>query len=191
MSGIHVLSAPLKVGGGEIAELRLREPTGMELLRANKHIELSTNPEAEMLFARELVAAIAGLKQPDLLSDLPVADLLEASAEIIKLFSDKVEGFNPDEAELEMPIDEPVTIQGVSYHTLSLRPAKTGEMLKARSHLRHGQGPASQLSYQMALVSHVAGLGVPIVHQLPASTIVKAAATVEVFTQPGRRTGST
>ena len=192
MGETYTLSEPLKVaGGGLVTELRLREPIGMEMLRANKHIEVSTNPEAEMLFARELVAGVAGLKRPDLLSDLPVSDLVEASDIIVRLFSEQVEGFNPDEAELELPIGRTMTIDGIDYSTLSLRPARTGEMLKARGRLRHGQGPASQLEYQMSLVSNVTGLALPIVHQLPASAIVRAAATIEIFTQPGRRTGTT
>ena len=191
MSGVHVLSEPLKVAGGQVTEFRLREPTGIEMFRANRHIEVSNNPEAEMLFAREIVAAVAGLKQPELLGELPVSDLLEASDAIIRQFAEKVEGFNPEEAELELPIGEAVTIEGVDYAVLQLRPAKTGEMLKARGHLRHSQGPASQLQYQMSLVSQVTGISVPVVHRLPASAIVRAAATVEVFTQPGRRTGTT
>ena len=83
-----------------------------------------------------------------------------------------------------------MTIDGIDFSVLSLRPAKTGEMLKARGHLRHSQGPASQIQYQMALVSHVTGISLPIVHRLPASAIVRAAATVEVFTQRGPRTGT-
>lgn len=190
MDSTYTLSEPLKVGGGEMTELRLREPTAFELFRANKHIEVSANPEAEILFARELVAAIAGVRNPEHLKDLPVSDLLEVSAAIIDLFSAKVDGFNADAAELEMPIEEPVTIGGFTFTSLPLRPAKTGEMLKARGHLRNSQGPASQLNYQMSLVSHVTEIALPIVHQLPASVIAKGAATIELFTQPGRRTGT-
>ena len=190
MAEFYTLSEPLRAAGGQVSQLALREPTGIELFRANKHIEASANPEAEMLFARELVAAVAGLRKPEDLSDLPVSDLLAASDRIVRLFADKVEGFDPEAAELELPIGETVTIEGVDYDVLHLRPARTGEMLKARGHLRHGQGPASQLQYQMSLVSQVAGIAVPVVHRLPASAIVRAAATVEVFTQPGRRTGT-
>ena len=83
----YVLSEPLTLaGGGKITELRLREPIGMEMLRANGHIEASQNPEADMLFARELVAGVAGLKKPELLADLLVSDLVAASDIVVRLF---------------------------------------------------------------------------------------------------------
>ncbi len=191
MSEAVTLATPLKVGGGTIASLPVREPTCAVMARAWRHVESTNNPEAIFLFERELVAGVAGLTRPAMLDELSGGDLATASRKITDLIDAGLVDFDPANAETDITLDEPVVESGVEYATLSLRPARTGEMLKARGHLRGGQGPASQLAYQMSLVGSVAGLPHKVLQLIPVTVAMRAAMTIEVFTVRPPGTGST
>ena len=184
-----ILEQPIKHAGGQITQLRIAEPTALQLWKAHRHMERSSNPETEFLFAQELVAGVNGLRI-EALAELPVYDLEAASQAISGIVSAELDGFDPENAELEVLLPEPIAEGAVEYHRLELRPAKTGEELKARGYLRNGETAAARLQYQMSIVSNVSGVPLPVVHRMPASVVIRSAVTVEVFTRRGRRTGT-
>ncbi len=190
MSETVTLVEPVKIGGGTIASLPVREPTCAVMARAWRHVEATGNPEASFLFERELVAGVAGLARPDMLDAISVADLTTASKKITDLIDANLAGFDPENAEVEVTLNEPVIESGVEYATLSLRSARTGEMLRARGHLRSGQGPASQLAYQMSLTAAVGGVPIKVLQRFPVTVVMRAAMTIEVFTVRPPATGS-
>ena len=99
MPGPYTLSAPLKVGGGQITELVVRRAERhRDVPRQQAHRGLEQSPRPRCCSRARSSPAIAGLKQTDQLGELPVSDLLAASDQIIRCFSDQVEAFNPDEA---------------------------------------------------------------------------------------------
>ncbi len=190
MAETMTLASPVQTDGGQITSLLIREPTCAEMARAWKHVEATNNPEANFLFERELVAGVGGFARPTLLDNLSMADLAAASARISKLIDLGLEGFDPESLDAEIVLAEPLVESGVEYSTLSLRPARTGEMLKARGHLRTSQGPASNLAYQMALAAAVADVPMKVVHRMPVTSVMRAAMTIEVFSVRPPGTGS-
>lgn len=184
-----ILQEPVPYKGGLIKQLLLVEPTAHQLWKAHRHMERSTNRESEFLFAQELVAGVNGVPI-EALAELPVYDLETASQAISGIIATRIEAFDPAEVEDEIFLERPVREGQNEWPSIKVRPAKTGEELKARGYLRNGETDAARLQYQMSIVSHTSGIPLPVVYRMEASAVIRAALTVEVFTRRGRATGS-
>lgn len=189
MPEILELDEPVTIAGGVVAQLMLREPTAMELHRAYRHVDAARHPEAVARFASDLVSSVTGTKI-EVVHELPEAVIVEASSRIIDLMDRALEGFDAENAGSEIDLEEPLVVNNIGYSSVSVRPPKAGEMIKARTHLRQSQGEAAAMNYRMSLVTQVSGLPPQVVHLLPASVVFKATAAIEFFTVRGRRTGT-
>ncbi|MEG3348414.1 phage tail assembly protein [Novacetimonas sp. GS1] len=183
------LDPPLRHAGGEIPELVLTEPEAQKMFLAWRAIETGANPEASVIFARDLVAKASGLPE-SAVNDLPISIMVTGAERLSDAIASEVESFELDESETEFVFPAPVTVGNIEYTSLSLREPTSGEAIKANSHLRNSQGPASQLRYQMALVSLVTGVPSANVHRFPVTIVMKAARAIEVFSMAGRQTGA-
>lgn len=186
---ILVLDMPLRHAGGEITELRLAEPEAQKMFMVWRNIEGGENPESSALFARDLVVKASGLPEAAI-GALPVSVMGAAADRISNAIAAEMEGFEFDESVTDFTFDEPVTVGNIEYTFLPIREPTADEVIKANSHLRTSQGPASQMKYRMSLVSQVTGVPITNVHRFPVTTVMKMARIIEVFSAAGRQTGA-
>ena len=177
-------------GGGKLRELRLREPTALDVWTAEQCLGEVGNAESSRLYSRKLVSRVTGVAE-DTLDLVPVSELV-AATDFLQGFI--MAGLEPQEArqdEWEFELSPPIAHGGGEFGSLHLREPAFGEVRKAEGHLRAGLRPQAIRSYQMWLVTHVSGAPFQVIQKMPVSRLNEAAVYLQGFTLPGQRTGAT
>jgi hypothetical protein len=182
------INPPIKHEGGEVSELKLREPTGKEMREAERKFDGGVTPETLSNFNAALISAVSGVPE-EALNKLPVS--IEQKA------VDYLRGFDvvPDQADnqpdtLEVDLPEPVSYGGVTYSSLNLREPTLGARRKAESAYRSGRTIAATRHYQILIVAAASDADFGAVENMPVSALNAAEAYLRGFLQPGRPTGS-
>jgi hypothetical protein len=181
------INPPIKHEGGEVSELKLREPTGKEMREAERKFDGGMTPEAVSNFEVALVGAVSGVPEVAL-NKLPVS--------VMRRASDFVRGFDvvPAPAELQETLNlilpEPISVGGVTYTELNLAEPTVGARRRAETAFRTGQTLANSRHYQLILTAEAAKAGFAAVEMMPVSVLNQAEAYLRGFLQPGRPIGS-
>ena len=183
------LDPPIKHAGGEIAELRLREPTGREMREAEGKLSDGVSAEAISNYQASLVSAVAGLSE-DAINAL--RDSINRQAVSYLLTFDRSVRRGPEQPppSLEIDLPEPVAFGGVTYRSLTLAEPTVGMRRRAETAMRTGQTAANARQYQIILVAEAAGVPFAAVETMPVSALNAAQAYLQGFIEPGPPTGS-
>ncbi len=183
------LSPPLKVEGkGTVEKLHLREPTGGEVLKAERSLRKGVDAITVRSSQAELIASVASL-DIRILAEVPIRQISEATAYLDSFINLGAEAVTPEGDEYSIELDEPVTHRGVKYERIDLREPKLGDVRKAESHLRLGATADAIRSYQLTLVAAVSEIPYDAIEQFPISDLNKAGEWLSSFINAGRATG--
>jgi Phage tail assembly chaperone proteins, E, or 41 or 14 len=183
------LSEAFLLKGRQVTEIGVREPTAIEMFRAFKRLDGGQDMAANLMFARDIAMQQLGAASEQDVAQLDAGDMSEIAERAVALTEAAMDGFDPQAAPPEVEF-ESLTVEGIEYSSLTVRAPRTGEMLRASSHMRGVETMSTRVGYQMALVSEVSGVKLTVVHRLPMSVVARAAAIIEGFRSRGRRTGS-
>jgi hypothetical protein len=90
---------------------------------------------------------------------------------------------------LTIPIDPPITFNGGTYSSLTLREPTVGQKRVASEQTRHGASIPAVNLYEIHFISGVSGVPVPVVERLPVTILNRAMSYIDFFLQDGRQTG--
>lgn len=185
MSGagmIITLDKPIEHAGGEIRELKLREPTASEMREAEKLLGEFT-AETVSAFQARLLHLVAGL-EPAASNLLLVSTMRRAAAYFVGF--DKRPVIEPgadanDTLDIDLP--EPIESGGVTYVTLELTEPTVGTRRKAETALRSGRTAVNLRHYDIILVAGASNLPFDVAEKLPVSIMNQAAAYLRRFVE--------
>ena len=188
-----LLDPPVAYGGGEVAELRLREPTGRQVREAERELGAEAPWVNAVAYELKLIGLVTGLPTAAL-DALPIGATNFAAAflqEFIEAGADL--GADDDDAPppeaTTLAIDPPLTFNGVSYADLDVREPLASEIRRARALMRTAGSLFESRRAQMALVTAVSGLPAPVIDGLPIRLLNQAARILGRFIAAGRPTG--
>lgn len=92
-------------------------------------------------------------------------------------------------ATLTITLPTAIRFDNREYQDLVLHEPSVKQVLRADEQLRHGVTPSSMRNREIHLVSLVAGVPVPVIEQLPISTLNRAMAYISPFLTDGQATG--
>lgn len=182
------LDPPVEVAGGKLEVLKLREPTGKEMMGAEAAISGAITEATLTDFRVKLVSGVSGLTE-DAVNLLPCSVFRDAHR-FVEAFNGTAPATQPGPT-LELPIGAKLTSGAVSYDRLTLREPTVGQRRKAEMALTGGRTAATGRRYQMILVSEASGVPYGLAEQLPVSVLNAAEAFVLGFIEGGPRTGNT
>lgn len=185
---------PIEWQGQTWAEIRLREPTAGEVLRAQQNM----GGGGQVTFASVtneriwLVHFVAGVPYP-IAEALPVSALMEA-ADYLEGFGAIAEEVDPQAQPLTMviPLSPPLEHDGKSWDHLILREPRAAELRRAEQKMSpDGRATLAALTNKrLLLIEEVTAIPARAVHKLPHSVASRAGAYLEGFSLRGRRTGA-
>jgi hypothetical protein len=185
------LDPPIVNGGGKIAQIKLREPTTGEVLKAEEKLSLGQTPATRHQRDIELVTLVAGIPA-DAVKAMRITDFnaavvyLDAFVEASQLV-DYTQSRPPD---LQLQLLPPIELHNRRHDVLELREPLTGELDKSYAELGSARDPASIRKFQILLVALVSGCHRGIIERVPITVLDEGFRYLAGFTAAGRRIGA-
>lgn len=177
--------------GAKIAEVSLREPTVVEVLRAEEAREGKTGVPATRAYQEKLLELVGGIKG-DALAAIRMSDFHDA-ARFLTAFAIPGEDAEqppdpptPEGLAIELPAE--VEAMGHRVSRLELAELTLAQMRKAEAGLAKVT-PVTIRVYQIISVALSADLPRPVVEKMPVRIVDRAAAFVQGFSEGGLATG--
>ena len=184
------IDPPIEHNGGTIAELRLREPRAGEVKNAEAVLRDGTDVDRLRWYQTKLIASVSGVPA-DALAKLRIGLFRQAADFLDGFTSAGLDGEDHAGLDtLELPVEPPVVINGVTYDCLALREPTLGDVRAAGSNLRNGATPDATRAYQICLVKSVSNWPLQAVELLPISVLNVAGMFCQNFLSVGLKTGS-
>lgn len=184
------LAPALPWEGGTIAELRLREPAGAEMMAAEACLDTGFSAETVSAFRAKLVSAVSGVAE-EALNLLPCSVMRRAQEFVGGFDTQAVPALaDPLAPSLDLEIGHAVSYGAASATMLLLREPNVGQRRRAETALRTGTSPAASRRYQLILVAEVSGVPFAAVGGVPVSVLNRAEAYLRGFIEPGPATGT-
>lgn len=185
---VLTLDPPVDVAGGKLDMVKLREPTGTEMMAAEAAISAAISEATLTDYRVKLVCAVSGLDEASV-NLLPVS-VFGNACRFVEAFNSAGPAASAGPT-LELPIGAKLTSGAISYDKLTLREPTVGQRRKAETAIAAGRTAASGRRYQMILVSEASGVPYALAEQLPVSVLNAAEAFVLGFIEGGPKTGMT
>lgn len=197
------LDPPIKVKGGEVSVIELKEPRARQVRDAEARLDERLSEASATEYQMTLVRLVSDVPQ-EVVNELPIVALGQAMG-FLQAFIDA--GTDDEEATVraeedaggidldslpatvEVPIDPPVKWQGVEYGMIMLRQPRASELKQARQHMRSAVTPLTVRTYQLALLTSVSGLPPAVVDGLRIRTATEATRHLARFIRAGRQAG--
>ena len=184
---IVTLAAPIAHAGGEILDIKLREPTVAEMRDAERKLTDYT-PEVITDYQVALVMTVSGLEEAAI-NVLPVSAMRKANTYLFAFGVRPKNDVDPAE-ELDLDLPEAIVSSGITYATLELTEPTVGMRRRAITALRSGNTPGNLRQYDIILTAEASGVPFAVIEQVPVSIVNRAAAYLQGFMQGGPETGS-
>lgn len=185
-----VLDPPVKIDGGKLDAISLREPTVKEVIAAETlACKEQTSVRYFAVLRTELIKTVSGLTD-DAVSELPISKFEEAGNVMAGLIEAGMPetGAQANET-LEIPLDPSVKVGAISYDRLSLFEPTVRRVRMAEAAMDGAENTAAFRRYQANLVGGVSGIGWAAVQELPISMLNRAGGFLMGFLAVGRRAG--